>query len=346
MHSRTILAGALALAPYALAYSLVDDYTGNDYADFFNKFSFWNTNSQADPTRGFVQYASQSDAWNKGLIGNGGNIYMGVNDPTYNPGNGRAVVRLTSNKSYTSGTLVAADIAHMVNSPSHPPPPPKKKHQTNRNKQPDGICGTWSAFWMTSSTPKWPTEGEIDIIEQANNANSIQMSLHVSNQQGKCNIATSVSMKAKRDRWNDCTHEGQGGCDANDPLKHSFGSVFNQDNGGVYAMEWANNRIKTFFFPRDGIPSGDSGPLGNHPHPSTWGTPTTDFGRSCDLQAHVKNQRIVINTDFCGDWAGDDWSRSGCAASTGESTCKAYVQKNPSAFTNAFWTFKSLQVFQ
>ena len=138
----------------------------------------------------------------------------------------------------------------------------------------------------------------------------------------------------------------QGECDANDPLKHSFGSVFNRDNRGVYAMEWANNHIKIFFFPRDAIPSSDSEPLGNHPDYSTWGTPTTDFSGSCDLQAHVKKRRIAINTDFCGDWDGDDWSRSDRAASTGESTCKAYVQKNPSAFTNAFWTFTSVQVFQ
>jgi len=123
---------------------------------------------------------------------------------------------------------------------------------------------------MTSSTLHWPQEGEIDIIEQANNADSNQMSLHVSNQQGKCNIASSVPMKAKQDRWNDCT-QGRGGCDANDPLKHSFGSVFNRDNGGVYAMEWANNHIKIFFFPRDAIPSGDSGPLGNHPDPKHMG---------------------------------------------------------------------------
>jgi len=60
---------------------------------------------------------------------------------------------------------------------------------------------------MTSSTPNWPTEGEIDKTDQANNADSNQMSLHVPKQQGKCNIATSVSMKAKQDRWNDCTKE-------------------------------------------------------------------------------------------------------------------------------------------
>ncbi len=39
---------------------------------------------------------------------------MGVDDRAYNPGNGRAAVHLTSNKYYQSGTLVVADIAHMV----------------------------------------------------------------------------------------------------------------------------------------------------------------------------------------------------------------------------------------
>lgn len=103
--------------------------------------------------------------------------------------------------------------------------------------QPGGVCGTWPAFWTTSATSHWPQEGEIDIIEQSNQNQHNQMSLHVSKQQGDCEISKSAAMKATQDRWGDCNQEDNQGCDANDPLLHSFGSVFNRDNGGVYASE-------------------------------------------------------------------------------------------------------------
>jgi len=169
------------------------------------------------------------------------------------------------------------------------------------------------------------------------------MSIHVSN----CNINSSPSMKANKDRWGDCTQEDNGGCDANDPLKHSFGSVFNRDSGGVYAMEWTSYHVRIYFFPRDQIPSGNSGPLGSNPDPSTWGTPTTSFeGNGCNWDNHIKNQRIVINTDFCGTWASGTWQSSGCAGSTGVDTCEEFVRDNPKAFTDAFWTFNALKVYQ
>jgi hypothetical protein len=64
-----------------------------------------------------------------------------------------------------------------------------------------------------------------------------------------------------------------------------------------------------FFIPHDIIPSGDAGPLGSRPSPSAWGIPTTSFERGCDFDAHVKNQRIVLNTDFCGSWLEVLWYR-------------------------------------
>ncbi|TAQ88813.1 hypothetical protein B7494_g2862 [Chlorociboria aeruginascens] len=316
----------LTFLPLSLAYSLVDDYTSNNYSDFFTKFSFWDTSLNSDPTHGFVQYVSEDSAWDKGLIGNGGNIYLGVDDKNTNQVNGRAATRLTSSTGYQSGTLIVADIAHM----------------------PGGICGTWPAFWLTSEASDWPQEGEIDVIEEANNAANNQMSLHVSKQQGACTISTSPSMTATKDRWGDCTQENTGGCDANDFSPQSFGTAFNTNGGGIYALDWTSSYIHIYFFPRSSsIPSGPSGPLGAAPDPSKWGTPATSFeGSGCNLDNHVKNQHIIINTDFCGDWASGTWSSSGCAASTGVSTCQEYVQDNPTAFTSAFWTFNSLSVFQ
>jgi hypothetical protein len=48
MRSTTFILAACV--PTASAYSLVDDYMENNYADFFDKFSFW---TAKDTTKGF-----------------------------------------------------------------------------------------------------------------------------------------------------------------------------------------------------------------------------------------------------------------------------------------------------
>ncbi|PYH98009.1 hypothetical protein BO71DRAFT_438425 [Aspergillus ellipticus CBS 707.79] len=288
-----IATSLLAFPDFSRGYLLRDDYTQNNYAEFFSKFGFW---TASDPTNGLVNYVSESAAWANGLIGNGGNIYLGVD-------------------------------------------------HTNK---PD-VCGTWPAFWTTASSNDWPQEGEIDIKEEANNAQNNQMSLHISKTQGECVIRSDTSMIAARGRWGDCTEEDTRGCDANDPRTNSFGTGFNYNGGGVYAMEWKAEWVRIWVFPRSEIPSGASGPLGSSPDPSAWGTPTTSFesqhGADCNLSTHVRNQRIIIDTTFCGQWASGTWLISGCAASTGYSTCEAYVKDVPTAFRHAFWTINSVKTY-
>lgn len=186
-------------------------------------------------------------------------------------------------------------------------------------------------------------------MEQANNAKNNQMSIHVSEKQGKCFIDRKPGMSATPDRFTECSEESNGGCDANDHRNNSFGSGFNFNGGGVYAMEWTNSYVKIWFFPRQSVPSGEHGPLGSRPEPSGWGTPATVFRSSgnggCDMSKHFRNQKLIINTTFCGKWAIGTWESSGCKASTGHSTCEDYVRNNPGAFGNAFWTFKSIKTY-
>ncbi|KAH0357474.1 hypothetical protein KCU83_g692, partial [Aureobasidium melanogenum] len=310
----------LSCATLATSHALKEDFTGNDYKDFFNKFSYW---TDADPTKGFVNYVDQDSAWQNGLIGNGRNIYIGVDHTSVAPQHGRKSVRMTSKSAFNPGTLIVADISHMPET-----------------------CGTWPAFWTTSRTPHWPQEGEIDIIEQANGAHYNQMSIHLSEKQGQCNVDKDPWMRASKDRWGDCSEEGQKGCNANDPRGNSFGGGFNQNGGGVYAMEWTWSHIRIWFFPRHSIPSGASGPMGDKPDPAVWGQPTPSFeGADCELNSHFKNQHIVIDTTLCGIWAGGTSATSGCAASTGFKTCEDYVKNKPEDFRSAFWTFKYLRVF-
>lgn len=116
MYAPSVLAClAMLSCPAWAAYTLEDDYfAGNN---FFGQFSFFTGN---DPTHGFVQYQSQSSAQSMGLLSSSPfNAIMRVDSTNVQP-NGRPSVRLTSNKSYSTG-LVIIDLEHM----------------------PGGICGTW-----------------------------------------------------------------------------------------------------------------------------------------------------------------------------------------------------------
>ncbi|KAK6002038.1 hypothetical protein QM012_002528 [Aureobasidium pullulans] len=330
----------LGCATQSLGYVLKEDFTGNGYRNFFDKFEYW---TAADPTKGFIDYVNQDPAWQNGLIGNGGNIYIGVDHTSIAPQHGRKSLRMTSKSAFDSGTLIVADISHMVNLLAAM----DRLNETSALtlEQPD-TCGTWPALWTTSQTSHWPQEGEIDIIEQANGAHYNQMSIHLSEKQGRCHVDHDSWMRASRDRWGDCSEESQRGCNANDPRANSFGGGFNRNGGGVYAMEWTWPHIRIWFFPRHSIPGGSSGPLGDQPDPAVWGQPTTSFeGADCELNKHFKNQHIVIDTTLCGIWAGGTWVSSGCAAGTGFETCEGYVKNKPEDFRSAFWTFKSLKVF-
>ena len=63
---------------------------------------------------------------------------------------------------------------------------------------------------------------------------------------------------------------GNAGCGIQDPRTNSYGSGFNNNGGGVYAMLWDDEGIRVFFFPRGSIPSDITN---NAPNPNAWGEP-------------------------------------------------------------------------
>jgi hypothetical protein len=107
-------------------------------------------------------------------------------------------------------------------------------------------------------------------------------------------------------------------------------------------MEWRTAGIRIWFFERADIPSDITS---GSPDPSTWGTATADFpSTECNIDDHFSNGKIIINIELCGTWAGSTAIYStefGC-----EGTCSNFVGNNPSAFSNAFWEFKSIKVYQ
>ncbi|KAJ5746684.1 hypothetical protein N7520_011866 [Penicillium odoratum] len=314
MHALSTLIPSLGLfAHFATAgYTLLDDY-GTDES-FFDMFDFY---TDTDPTNGYVNYVDNSTAASDGLISaSGSSVYIGVDNSNVASGNGRNSVRLTSTNSYTEG-LVILDLAHM----------------------PASTCGTWPAFWMLGSD--WPNNGEIDIIEGVNQGSTNQMTLHTSD---SCSV-TNSGFTGTLDTSN-CYVEASGqtansGCAIVNGDTSSYGDGFNNADGGVYATEWTSDAISIWYFANASIPSDISS---GSPDPSGWGTPAASFSGDCDISSHFSNLQIVFDITFCGDWAGDVWSSGSCSSYA--STCDSYVQNNPSAFDDTYWSINSLKVYQ
>lgn len=311
----------LIIATVEAGYVLNVSFSG---PNFFDNFDFWTAD---DPTHGYVDYVSRQDAEAWGLIkASSAGVYIGADHTTVSSGRGRASVRLSSKKTFNSGLFIA-DLTHM----------------------PTG-CGTWPAYWMCG--PNWPSGGEIDIIEGVNLDTVDQSTLHTT--QG-CDMS-SVPTSFFTGHWSTYNGQpttncyvnayGQGaniGCGiiAN---QSNYGAALNQKNGGVYATEWTSKGIKMWFFWRNKIPRDIT--LG-HPNPSSWGKPYAlfQFGSNC-APSHFYRQQIIINLTFCGDWAGNSWvwNHTGCSKYT--AGCQNFVQYNPSAFTDAYWFFNSIKVYQ
>ncbi|KAH8820411.1 concanavalin A-like lectin/glucanase domain-containing protein [Xylogone sp. PMI_703] len=310
LHIGTALMAGIGITD--AAYTIQDTF---DNSNFFSEFTFF---ADADPTAGFVKYATASAANLSSLAGyTGSAVYLGVDHTTVNPPGGRHSVRVTSNKSYTRGLFIA-DIAHM----------------------PDSTCGVWPAFWTFG--PNWPSSGEIDIIEGVNAQTTNTMTLHTS---AGCTITgTGAQSSSTLSNTNCNAGNGNDGCGFSSADTRSYGSGFNALGGGIYAMDWTSSAINVYFFPRTSItPDITSGT----PAPETWGTPVASFsgsGDGCDIDTHFANHNIVFNTDFCGGWAGSVWSSGSCASLA--STCDAYVAANPTAFVNAYWEINSVKVYQ
>jgi hypothetical protein len=271
-----------------------------------------------DPTNGYVNYISYDEASSSGLYKiENGSVYMGVDTTNVATGRGRDSIRISTTKVYNHA-LVILDLAHM----------------------PAGACGTWPAFWMLG--PNWPTNGEIDIIEGVNTQTTNSMTLHTDS---GCTItntgAFSGTLSTSNCDVNAPNQVANAGCSIGSPSTNSFGNGFNDNGGGVYATEWTSEEINIWFFPRGSVPADITA---GTPEPTNWGLPQAQFTGGCDLDEHVRDQQLVFDVTFCGDWAGTVWSSDATCAPLA-STCQAYVQNNPSAFQDTFWLIDSLKVY-
>ncbi|KAL3459292.1 concanavalin A-like lectin/glucanase domain-containing protein [Aspergillus heterothallicus] len=314
----SLAASAMILPGIAQAtgtYKLATSWEGENILDHFDFFD------RADPTNGYVTYVNQSYAENSGLakITDTGSLYLGVDyDTVLSPsGPGRESVRIESNEYFDQG-LYLVDIQHM----------------------PGSICGTWPAFWTVG--PNWPYDGEIDIIEGVNMHDANKIVLHTS---GSCDVGGGYEMSGDLTSSECGDASGTIGCVV-EGEQGSSGTPFNKQGGGVYAMEWQAEYLKIWFFPRASIPASIT--AGN-PDTSEFGTPMAHLQGSCNFEERFTHQKLILDTTFCGEWAGAVYGDSGCPLSDPSSpmqSCINYVAENPAEFKEAYWELNYIKVFQ
>ncbi|KAF7195190.1 Endo-1,3(4)-beta-glucanase [Pseudocercospora fuligena] len=315
MHLTTVITGLALFSTAGWAgYVLQDDYFSG--GSFFDKFDFF---ADEDPTHGFVTYKNYDACIEEDLLRNTStNIVMKVDDTNVTP-NGRPSVRISSKNSYNTA-LIVLDLDHM----------------------PGSICGLWPAFWTLG--PNWPNNGEIDIIEGVSCSTSNAMTLHTG---PGCSLDSSTSSnKAFTGAMKNanCVSGGDDntGCQIATSNTNTYGAGLNAINGGIYAMEWTTDFISIWFFPRGSYPDDV---LGSNPDPSGWGLPLSNFRLSCDIAKSFQDHSIVFDTTFCGDWAGNAWSGDAQCSGLAD-TCNSYVENNPNAFSEAYWSVNALKVYQ
>jgi hypothetical protein len=265
-------------------YKPVEVYEG---AGFFDDDK-WDFFEEADPTHGLVKYIGLEEANASSLVGiisggpADGGVYLGVDFSNKSP-QGRRSVRLESKKTF-GRHLMIADIFHM---PS--------------------ICGGWQALWAVG--PDWPSSGEIDYVESVHDAPTKRMSLHTTD--GLMISNHSMYMKGNLEKDSCGPDDQNAGCTVLDAADSaSSGSKFNEHSGGIFAADFSSKGVQMWFFPRGSSVPTDITNGTPSPSETTWGKPNGMFmGENVNWDHFFKNLKIVINTTFCGDWAGKTWPR-------------------------------------
>jgi hypothetical protein len=129
------------------------------------------------------------------------------------------------------------------------------------------------------------------------------------------------------------------GCGGYTQSNATYGDEVNALGGGVFAVDWTASAIRVYQFARPDIPDDI---LAGTPNPSLWGIPVFDFsGPSANIPAYFKDHKIIFDTTFCGDWAGNTYNQCGCPG-----TCSDFVANNPTAFKDVYWGIKNLSVYK
>ncbi|KAF9645871.1 hypothetical protein BDM02DRAFT_3172556 [Thelephora ganbajun] len=294
---------------------LQDTYQGNT---FFDRWSFFTGH---DPTNGKVDYQDRNNSFAKGLVytrDDGKVIMRGDNYTRLDPGINRPSVRISSWAQYNTGLFIL-----------------------DLDKVPWG-CATWPAYWLLGNG-QWPNYGEVDIIEGVHDNSHNQVAFHTKT---GCYLDSSVNITGSILQRNgspnlvcDGNINDNSGCGTLEWSRASYGEYFDSQGGGVFATKWDENEITAWSFYRAAIPQDI---LAGTPNPSGWGIPAAKLvATHCNpLSSYFINMSIVFDITFCGDWAGNSYTTSGCPG-----TCEQRLLE-PSNFVNATWIINHLKVYK
>lgn len=290
---------AILFAESSSSFTLYKTVDHNSFLDFV-------TFDTKDYNHGNVQYVTEGEAQSRGLLQlNNTQIYLGADATIWGR---RKSIKVRSKETFNVGKLFIMDLDHM----------------------PAG-CGTWPAWWLYG--PNWPKAGEIDIIENVNDATQDATTLHTSR---GCYASGNFTGRLTH---NNCYAliNGNSGCGIVNPDSASFGSAFNAHNGGAVALLWDTSGIKAWSWRSGYIPSDI---LGQKPDPSSWGLPYAAFDFTSCSSSHFYDLTMIINTNFCGDWAGGTFAHD-CP---NKGSCTSWTN-NPENAKEAYWLINYIDIY-
>jgi len=329
-----VLACTLSAEGATSAYILEKSYVGSNFFDADS----WDWFTAADPTEGAVDYVSMERALELGMVNaTEKRVYIGPGLQVVTPGSPIPSVRLASVQSFTSALIILS-----------------------MDHQPTG-CGVWPAFWMTGTdaTHPWPTWGEADFLEGAHRQNEVRTTLHTLQGCDQSAMQEGIDFSGS---WapgldpdvpaTNCSIKspGQGtneGCPIVGP-EGTMGPMFNAAGGGTFAWEWnpAAGFIRGYFWASGQEPADVKS---QSPQPDSWGIPYSKFllSEAACPTSLFQNMKIIINTDFCGQWDNLDVTfHEKCPEVPAELTCPEWVSTYPGNLTEAFWSITRMDVFQ
>ncbi|KAG9314386.1 hypothetical protein JVU11DRAFT_5183 [Chiua virens] len=158
-------------------------------------------------------------------------------------------------------------------------------------------CGSLLLFYFSALY-----NGEIDIIEGVHDNEHNQVTWHTA---PGCNLTATANFTGTIVQTNgvdnlqcDALIDNNAGCGITEWSRASYGSYFDSQGGGVFAMKWDASGIAVWSFYRAAIPQDITQGL---PDPSTWGEPVAALPPThCNILQYFTNHSIIFDITFCG----------------------------------------------